>query len=99
MVVLLIFWPLVLCGPMEKLIISKVMSNYSNLVRPVKNDLTDAVVINLGIDVQQLVDINEKDQFMQANLWLRFVSEYIATFCIKRRKVLHNERPCFHQKI
>ena len=46
------------------------MANYDPLVRPVKNE-SDPVTVKLGIDLQQIIDIEEKTQILYTNVWMR----------------------------
>ncbi|OQV25615.1 putative Acetylcholine receptor subunit alpha-like 1 [Hypsibius exemplaris] len=46
------------------------MSGYNKLVRPVRND-TMSLDISLGIKLTQLIDVDEVDQVVQTNIWLR----------------------------
>ncbi|XP_025077297.1 acetylcholine receptor subunit alpha-like isoform X2 [Pomacea canaliculata] len=45
-------------------------SGYNKLIRPVGNN-TDKLVVKLGIRLAQLIDIDEKNQIMTTNVWLR----------------------------
>lgn len=45
-------------------------SGYNKLIRPVGN-ATDKLIVKLGIRLSQLIDIDEKNQIMTTNVWLR----------------------------
>ncbi|BFY96986.1 hypothetical protein BsWGS_00026 [Bradybaena similaris] len=45
-------------------------SGYNKFIRPVANN-TDKLVVRLGIRLSQLIDIDEKNQIMTTNVWLR----------------------------
>ncbi|XP_059160025.1 acetylcholine receptor subunit alpha-like isoform X2 [Physella acuta] len=45
-------------------------SGYNKLIRPVGNN-TDKLVVKMGIRLSQLIDIDEKNQIMTTNVWLR----------------------------
>uniref|UniRef100_A0A0B6YJM9 Uncharacterized protein n=2 Tax=Arion vulgaris TaxID=1028688 RepID=A0A0B6YJM9_9EUPU len=45
-------------------------SGYNKLIRPVGNN-SDRLVVRLGIRLSQLIDIDEKNQIMTTNVWLR----------------------------
>lgn len=45
-------------------------SGYNKLIRPVGNN-TDKLIVKLGIRLSQLIDIDEKNQIMTTNVWLR----------------------------
>ncbi|BFZ02075.1 hypothetical protein BsWGS_05114 [Bradybaena similaris] len=47
-----------------------IRSGYNKLIRPVGNN-TDKLVVKLGIRLSQLIDIDEKNQIMTTNVWLR----------------------------
>uniref|UniRef100_A0A0M3HQD7 Neur_chan_LBD domain-containing protein n=1 Tax=Ascaris lumbricoides TaxID=6252 RepID=A0A0M3HQD7_ASCLU len=57
-------------GDYERLLYDKLGSGYNKLARPVKNE-GEAVIVYLGIDFQQIIDIEEKNQIMMTNVWLR----------------------------
>lgn len=61
-------------GDWEKQLYRDLLADYNPLVRPVKNE-SDSVKIVLGMDMQQIIDIEEKDQMMLTNVWMRMVSE------------------------
>ncbi|KAK7115593.1 acetylcholine receptor subunit alpha-like isoform X2 [Littorina saxatilis] len=45
-------------------------SGYNKLIRPVGNS-SDTLIVKLGIRLSQLIDIDEKNQIMTTNVWLR----------------------------
>uniref|UniRef100_A0AAN0N5Z2 Nicotinic acetylcholine receptor n=1 Tax=Polyphagotarsonemus latus TaxID=1204166 RepID=A0AAN0N5Z2_9ACAR len=45
------------------------MSNYSNLVRPVKN-LSEPVTVRIKLKLSQLIEVNLKDQIMTTSMWV-----------------------------
>merc|ERR1712136_139853 len=53
----------------EKLLRDK-LSYYNKLIRPV-NNLTHPVRVEFGMSMVQLISVNEKDQIMKSNVWLR----------------------------
>ncbi|CAJ0577736.1 unnamed protein product, partial [Mesorhabditis spiculigera] len=57
-------------GDYERMLYEKLTMGYNRLARPVKND-TEPVIVLLGIDFQQIIDIDEKSQIMHSNVWLR----------------------------
>ncbi|KHN83185.1 Neuronal acetylcholine receptor subunit alpha-7 [Toxocara canis] len=57
-------------GDYERLLYDKLVSGYNKLARPVKNE-SEPVIVYLGIDFQQIIDIEEKNQIMMTNVWLR----------------------------
>ncbi|XP_071944532.1 neuronal acetylcholine receptor subunit alpha-6-like [Antedon mediterranea] len=53
----------------EKLYI-KLMTNYNQLVRPVVNN-NDTLTVYFGLQLSQLVDIDEKNQIMITSVWVK----------------------------
>ncbi|XP_064092159.1 neuronal acetylcholine receptor subunit alpha-7-like isoform X29 [Macrobrachium nipponense] len=74
------FWPLVLlivclpkeaaCGQYERRLLHDLLDNYNNLERPVDNE-TEPVVVTFGITLQQIIDVDEKNQLLVTNTWLK----------------------------
>ncbi|KAE9550587.1 hypothetical protein FO519_006193 [Halicephalobus sp. NKZ332] len=54
----------------EKLLYDHLQYGYNKLARPVKNESAPVVVI-LGLDLQQIIDVDEKAQTITTNVWLR----------------------------
>lgn len=48
------------------------MSYYDVLERPVKNS-SSACTVWLGVVLQQLIDVDEKNQIVKINAWLKYV--------------------------
>ncbi|XP_033749540.1 acetylcholine receptor subunit alpha-like 1 isoform X2 [Pecten maximus] len=44
--------------------------HYNKLIRPVSNS-SDKLVVKMGIRLSQLIDVDEKNQIMTTNVWLR----------------------------
>ncbi|XP_048736679.1 acetylcholine receptor subunit alpha-like 1 isoform X1 [Ostrea edulis] len=44
--------------------------SYNKLIRPVSNS-SDKLIVKMGIRLSQLIDIDEKNQIMTTNVWLR----------------------------
>jgi len=67
---LLIILPtVILCGPHERRLINDLMRSYKTLERPVANE-SDAVVLKFGLTLQQIMDVDERNQMISTNLWL-----------------------------
>ena len=49
------------------------MEYYQKLERPVANE-SDPVLLKFGLTLQQIMDVDEKDQIMMTNVWLNLVS-------------------------
>lgn len=74
-------------GDHERLLYDRLQHNYNVLARPVKNE-SEAVVVHLGLDLQQILDVvsvfgfrtairnfqDEKAQTLLTNVWLNMVS-------------------------
>ncbi|CAH1797210.1 unnamed protein product [Owenia fusiformis] len=45
-------------------------SGYNKLIRPVSNN-SDKLTVRLGLRLSQLIDVDEKNQIMTTNVWLR----------------------------
>ncbi|KAI6241361.1 hypothetical protein M3Y99_00363000 [Aphelenchoides fujianensis] len=59
----------VYAGDHERLLYDRLQHGYNILARPVKNE-SDAVVVHLGMDLQQILDVDEKAQTITTNVWL-----------------------------
>ena len=55
------------------------MSNYQKLERPVANE-TEPVILKFGLTLQQIMDVDEKNQILTTNVWLNLVS-VLLFFC------------------
>nr|NP_001232929.1 nicotinic acetylcholine receptor alpha6 precursor [Ciona intestinalis]BAJ65321.1 nicotinic acetylcholine receptor subunit [Ciona intestinalis] len=53
----------------EKQLIEDIMMNYSKLERPIPNHL-DTLVVNIKFTLQQIVDVDERNQIITTNAWL-----------------------------
>jgi len=56
-------------GPHERRLINDLMSKYNNLERPVANE-SEALVLKFGLTLQQIIDVDEKNQLLTTNVWL-----------------------------
>jgi nicotinic acetylcholine receptor len=56
-------------GAHERRLLNDLMANYNKLERPVVNE-SDAVVLTFGLTLQQIIDVDEKNQLLTANVWL-----------------------------
>ncbi|XP_045112725.1 acetylcholine receptor subunit alpha-type acr-16-like isoform X6 [Portunus trituberculatus] len=74
------FWPLVLlivclpkeaaCGHNERRLLHDLLDSYNPLERPVHNE-SEPVVVSFGITLQQIIDVDEKNQLLITNTWLK----------------------------
>ncbi|KAF2369052.1 Neurotransmitter-gated ion-channel ligand-binding domain, partial [Trinorchestia longiramus] len=53
----------------EKQLLDHLLKDYNNLERPTKNE-TETVVVKLGLTLQQIIDVDEKNQILTTNVWL-----------------------------
>ncbi|XP_076444355.1 neuronal acetylcholine receptor subunit alpha-10-like [Babylonia areolata] len=53
----------------EQRLLQKLRTNYDPAVRPVY-DAKEPVIINLGITLTQIIDVDEKNQVLTTNVWL-----------------------------
>ncbi|XP_077989122.1 neuronal acetylcholine receptor subunit alpha-2-like [Glandiceps talaboti] len=54
----------------EQQLFARLFGNYNRLIRPVVN-VSDSLFVNFALTMSQLIDVNEKDQIMTANVWLK----------------------------
>lgn len=59
----------------ERRLYEDLMRDYNNLERPVANH-SEAVIVNLKVSLQQLIDVDEKNQVVFINAWLDYVSSW-----------------------
>lgn len=57
----------------EKQLYSDLLTNYNVLERPVSNS-TIPLLIKIRLFLQQIVDVDEKNQVVEINAWIRYVS-------------------------
>ncbi|XP_023333966.1 neuronal acetylcholine receptor subunit alpha-7 isoform X2 [Eurytemora carolleeae] len=56
-------------GLNERRLLDDLLENYNKLERPVINE-TEAVVLSFGLTLQQIIDVDEKNQILTTNIWL-----------------------------
>ncbi|XP_072321949.1 neuronal acetylcholine receptor subunit alpha-3 [Eucyclogobius newberryi] len=56
----------------EHKLFSVIFSNYNQYIRPVEN-VSDPVVVQFEVSMSQLVKVDELNQIMETNLWLRHI--------------------------
>jgi len=59
----------ILCGSGERRLLNDLMAYYQKLERPVANE-SEAVQLKFGLTLQQIMDVDEKDQILTSNVWL-----------------------------
>jgi hypothetical protein len=60
-------------SPAESQLYTQLMSGYEKLARPGLNS-SQPVVVTLGVTLQQIIDMDEKNQLLTLNVWLNYVS-------------------------
>uniref|UniRef100_A0A8C6S5B3 Neuronal acetylcholine receptor subunit alpha-7 n=1 Tax=Neogobius melanostomus TaxID=47308 RepID=A0A8C6S5B3_9GOBI len=58
------------CGVYQRKLYKELMTNYNRLERPVLND-SAPIVVELGLTLLQIIDVDEKNQVMITNAWLQ----------------------------
>ncbi|XP_065356520.1 neuronal acetylcholine receptor subunit alpha-7 [Calliphora vicina] len=56
-------------GPHEKRLLNHLLSTYNTLERPVANE-SDPLEVKFGLTLQQIIDVDEKNQILTTNAWL-----------------------------
>ncbi|XP_019828372.2 neuronal acetylcholine receptor subunit alpha-4 [Bos indicus] len=54
----------------EERLLKKLFSGYNKWSRPVAN-ISDAVLVHFGLSIAQLIDVDEKNQMMTTNVWVK----------------------------
>jgi len=57
-------------GPHEKRLLNHLLNNYNVLERPVANE-SEPIQISFGITLMQIIDVDEKNQLLLTNMWLK----------------------------
>ncbi|KAM4593829.1 neuronal acetylcholine receptor subunit alpha-3 [Odontesthes bonariensis] len=60
------------CSEAEHKLFSVIFSNYNQYIRPVEN-VSDPVIVQFEVSMSQLVKVDEINQIMETNLWLRHI--------------------------
>uniref|UniRef100_A0A8C4YXN3 Cholinergic receptor, nicotinic, alpha 3 n=1 Tax=Gadus morhua TaxID=8049 RepID=A0A8C4YXN3_GADMO len=60
------------CSEAEHRLFRKVFEKYNQFIRPVEN-VSDPVVVQFEVSMSQLVKVDELNQIMKTNLWLRHI--------------------------
>ncbi|KAF7264893.1 hypothetical protein GWI33_021974 [Rhynchophorus ferrugineus] len=60
-------------GYYEKKLLHKLLDTYNVLERPVANE-SDPLQLSFGITLMQIIDVDEKNQLLITNIWLKLVS-------------------------
>lgn len=67
--------PFTVCfaGYNEKRLLHDLLDTYNTLERPVVNE-SDPLQISFGLTLMQIIDVDEKNQMLVTNIWLKLVS-------------------------
>ncbi|XP_038073441.1 neuronal acetylcholine receptor subunit alpha-10-like [Patiria miniata] len=60
----------VLCATGTYRLVTTLMQNYSKVVRPAESP-QDAIMVAYGVALQQIIDMDERNQILTTNVWLR----------------------------
>jgi hypothetical protein len=63
---------LIQCGKFEKKLFEKLFADYDINERPVENE-SDSVGVVVGMSLQQILDLDEKEQVLKCNGWMDYV--------------------------
>ncbi|XP_057342180.1 acetylcholine receptor subunit alpha-type acr-16-like isoform X2 [Microplitis mediator] len=58
------------CGANERRLLKDLLDKYNTLERPVANE-SEALEVKFGITLQQIIDVDEKNQILTTNAWLK----------------------------
>ncbi|KAG7467999.1 hypothetical protein MATL_G00138130 [Megalops atlanticus] len=61
-----------MCSEAEHRLFSVIFSKYNQYIRPVEN-VSDPVIVQFEVSMSQLVKVDEVNQIMETNLWLRHI--------------------------
>lgn len=67
-----------MAGYNEKRLLHDLLDTYNTLERPVVNE-SDPLQISFGLTLMQIIDVDEKNQMLVTNIWLKLVSDTFAT--------------------
>ena len=71
------------------MLLEDLLAYYNKLERPVANE-SEAVVLTFGLTLQQIIDVDEKNQILTTNVWLNLVRN-----CLARTSSNQNKSPFF----
>ncbi|XP_051908037.1 neuronal acetylcholine receptor subunit alpha-4-like [Hippocampus zosterae] len=63
-------WPATVHSHAEDELFKKLFAGYNKWSRPVAN-ISDVVIVKFGLAMAQLIDVDEKNQMMTTNVWLK----------------------------
>uniref|UniRef100_A0A182KIK8 Neurotransmitter-gated ion-channel ligand-binding domain-containing protein n=1 Tax=Anopheles christyi TaxID=43041 RepID=A0A182KIK8_9DIPT len=62
-----------MAGYNEKRLLHDLLDSYNILERPVVNE-SDPLQLSFGLTLMQIIDVDEKNQLLVTNIWLKLVS-------------------------
>lgn len=65
-------------GYNEKRLLHDLLDTYNTLERPVVNE-SDPLQISFGLTLMQIIDVDEKNQMLVTNIWLKLVSSNVIS--------------------
>uniref|UniRef100_A0A182P6G8 Neurotransmitter-gated ion-channel ligand-binding domain-containing protein n=1 Tax=Anopheles epiroticus TaxID=199890 RepID=A0A182P6G8_9DIPT len=65
--------PVCMAGYNEKRLLHDLLDSYNILERPVVNE-SDPLQLSFGLTLMQIIDVDEKNQLLVTNIWLKLVS-------------------------
>uniref|UniRef100_A0A4W5P7E2 Neurotransmitter-gated ion-channel ligand-binding domain-containing protein n=1 Tax=Hucho hucho TaxID=62062 RepID=A0A4W5P7E2_9TELE len=60
-------------GPHQRTLLKNLLKDYNRMERPVGND-SHSLTVFFSISLMQIMDVDEKNQVVTTNIWLRMVS-------------------------
>ncbi|XP_068211459.1 neuronal acetylcholine receptor subunit alpha-7-like isoform X7 [Palaemon carinicauda] len=58
-------------GQHERRLLNDLLMSYNKLERPTANE-SDVIIVKLGLTLQQIINVDEKNQILTTNVWLNF---------------------------
>uniref|UniRef100_A0AC34RKQ2 Neurotransmitter-gated ion-channel ligand-binding domain-containing protein n=1 Tax=Panagrolaimus sp. JU765 TaxID=591449 RepID=A0AC34RKQ2_9BILA len=62
------------CNEDEQRLYADLLNNYNPLERPVENS-SEPLIVKVRLFLQQIIDVDEKNQMVQVNAWIRYIWE------------------------
>ena len=62
----------IFAGKQENRLLNNLMENYQKYERPVADE-TSPVNLNFTLSLQQIIDLDERNQLLITNLWLNYI--------------------------
>lgn len=75
-------------GHHEKRLLHDLLDTYNQLERPVVNE-SDPLQLSFGLTLMQIIDVDEKNQMLVTNIWLKLVSVCRSRFVNVHQLIAH----------